>query len=198
MQLPEEHYLENWSFHNHWRSYWRWAWIPQQIGWVPYADDDCIGATLLQFFPSLSYKKQSRPDCFQCCGRHWFCRRRRDLKGDNRVNGITTAAMIWLLLHWVWLSVPVIRLLLWSPVVLILVCYIFYKIERLIDKMSQIRIIKSFVIIKMKRCKRFELSFKENNLHYKRSRQMKAGDVITGEWIVKGSEKNHRHLYITY
>jgi putative Mg2+ transporter-C (MgtC) family protein len=23
---------------------------------------------------------------------------------------------------------------------------------------------------------------------------MKAGDVITGEWIVKGSEKNHRHF----
>ena len=30
-----------------------------------------------------------------------------------------------------------------------------------------------------------------HHLKFKRSRETKSGDIITGEWMVKGSEKNH-------
>ncbi len=37
----------------------------------------------------------------------------------------------------------------------------------------------------------FEKYFKDFNLRFKRSREMKTNDLITGEWMVRGSQKNH-------
>jgi len=116
-------------------------------------------------------------------------------KGDNRVNGITTAAMIWVtaaLGMGIGAGYALVSAI--ACALILIVLYLFAKVESWIDKISQIRNYKIVCDYQNETLQRFELSFKKNKLRYKRSRQIKAGDVITGEWIVKGSEKNHRHF----
>jgi putative Mg2+ transporter-C (MgtC) family protein len=40
--------------------------------------------------------------------------------------------------------------------------------------------------------KDYEVYFKEHRLRFKRMKQSKIGNDITGSWIVQGSEKNHK------
>jgi len=156
----------------------------------------CIGAALFTVFSEIIGAKSS-PDriASNVVVGIGFVGAGVIFKGDNRVNGITTAAMIWvtaalgMAIGAGYTLVAAIACLL-----ILVVLYLFTKIERLIDQISQIRNYKIVCDYQNETLQRFESSFKENNLHYKRSRQMKVGNVITGEWIVKGSEKNHRHF----
>ena len=156
----------------------------------------CIGAALFTVFSEIIGAKSS-PDriASNVVVGIGFVGAGVIFKGDNRVNGITTAAMIWvtaalgMAIGAGYTLVAAIACLL-----ILVVLYLFTKIERLIDQISQIRNYKIVCDYQNETLQRFESSFKENSLHYKRSRQMKVGNVITGEWIVKGSEKNHRHF----
>ncbi len=116
-------------------------------------------------------------------------------KGDNRVNGITTAAMIWVTAALgMGIGAGYKLACIIACILILLVLYSFTFIENWIDSISQIRNYKIVCDYHHETLQRYELSFKNHHLKYKRSRQMKAGDVITGEWVVKGSEKNHRHF----
>ncbi|PWT76131.1 MAG: magnesium transporter MgtC [Bacteroidetes bacterium] len=119
-------------------------------------------------------------------------------KGDNRVNGITTAALIWVTAALgMGIGAGYATTSIVACILIMIVLYVFSLIEKWIDHISQIRNYKIVCDFKNETLRRFELMFKEYHLDYKRSREMKQGNQITGEWTVKGSEKNHWHFIRT-
>ncbi|PWT96468.1 MAG: magnesium transporter MgtC [Bacteroidetes bacterium] len=111
---------------------------------------------------------------------------------DSRVNGITTAATIWVTAA---LGVAIgagRELLAVGACLLVLaILFLFTTLEGWIDKKNQIRIYKIVCPFENITLSRFEEVFKDHHLKHKRSRQSKIGGIITGEWLVQGTEKNH-------
>src|SRR4051812_7632606 len=113
-------------------------------------------------------------------------------KGDLGVNGITTAAMIWVTAAlgmgigagYEWVS-------LFGCLLILLVLIIFGRLENWIDHMSQMRNYRIETDFKEETMQRFEKCFKNHHLKFKRGREIKNVDTISGEWFVRGSKKNH-------
>jgi putative Mg2+ transporter-C (MgtC) family protein len=113
-------------------------------------------------------------------------------KGDFGVNGITTAAMIWVTAAlgmgigagYEWTSVL-------ACVMILLMLLIFGFMEIRLDRWSQMRNYKIESAFHEDTMHRFEECFQQHHLKYKRGREIKDGDRMTGEWFVRGSKKNH-------
>ena len=113
-------------------------------------------------------------------------------KGDFGVNGITTAAMIWVTAAlgmgigagYEWVSVL-------ACVMILFMLFIFGLLENWIDRISQMRNYRIVSDYKEETMQRFEKCFKAHHLKFKKGREIKSGDTITGEWFVRGSKKNH-------
>jgi putative Mg2+ transporter-C (MgtC) family protein len=113
-------------------------------------------------------------------------------KGDFGVNGITTAAMIWVTAAlgmgigagYEWVSVI-------GCTMILLMLFIFGSMENWIDRVNQTRNYRIVCAFQMETMRRFEKCFEAHHLKYKRGREIKDGDSITGEWFVRGSQKNH-------
>jgi putative Mg2+ transporter-C (MgtC) family protein len=113
-------------------------------------------------------------------------------KGDFGVNGITTAAMIWVTASLgmaIGAGYELVALI--SCGMILLMLYIFSRLEGWIDRVNQTRNYKIVCEYQNETLREYEENFLKNHLKFKRSREMKTGDVITGEWMVRGSEKNH-------
>jgi putative Mg2+ transporter-C (MgtC) family protein len=113
-------------------------------------------------------------------------------KGDFGVNGITTAAMIWVTAAlgmgigagYEWVSILAVILIL-------LMLFIFGLMENWIDRVNQMRNYKIVTDFKEITMRRFEKCFEQHHLKYTRGREIKTGESITGEWFVRGTQKNH-------
>ncbi len=117
---------------------------------------------------------------------------------DNRVNGITTAAMIWVtaaLGMGIGAGYALISIL--ACLLVMAVLFVFNMLEERINSLNQIRQYRIVCDYQDEALHRYEQSFREHHLRFKRDKEMKAGDLFTGEWIVQGSEKNHRHFIHT-
>ncbi len=113
-------------------------------------------------------------------------------KGDFGVNGITTAAMIWAtaaLGMGIGAGYELVSVI--ACVMILIMLSAFSKVEGWIDKVNQTRNYKIVCEYKNETLKGYEELFRAHHLKFKRSRETKSGDIITGEWMVKGSEKNH-------
>jgi putative Mg2+ transporter-C (MgtC) family protein len=157
----------------------------------------CVGATLFTIFSELIGGPKGTPDriASNVVVGIGFVGAGVIFKGDNRVNGITTAAMIWVtaaLGMSIGAGYTLVAVV--ACVLILAVLYFFTLIENWIDKLSQIRNYKIVCDYQDDTLHKYETCFVQHHLRYKRSRQAKEGTVITGEWIVKGSEKNHRHF----
>ncbi len=119
-------------------------------------------------------------------------------KGDatqSKVNGITTAAMIWVTAA---LGVAIGAGYLWiasgACILTLLVLFIFSLLEDWIDRVNQIRNYTIITSYENETLHRYEDLFRKHHLKFRRNGQRKSAEnVITGHWIVQGSEKNHRH-----
>lgn len=116
-------------------------------------------------------------------------------KGDSKVNGITTAAMIWVTAALgVAIGAGYSLVASVAAFMILLVLFIFSLLEGWIDRINQI---KNYTIVcnfENETLHRYEDLFRAHHLKFRRSRQTKsASNDITGEWFVQGSEKNHRH-----
>jgi putative Mg2+ transporter-C (MgtC) family protein len=119
-------------------------------------------------------------------------------KGDSthsKVNGITTAAMIWMTaalgmaIGSGFLLVAII-----ACALILLVLFIFSLLEGWIDRSNQIRNYKIVCPFENETLHRYEALFRCHHLKFQRSGQRKSAEnVITGEWVVQGTEQNHRH-----
>ncbi len=113
-------------------------------------------------------------------------------KGDFGVNGITTAAMIWVTAAlgmgigggYEWVAVIACGMIL-------MMLLLFGFVENYIDRLNQMRNYRIVSDFREETMHRFEQRFKEHHLKYKRGREIKSGDTLTGEWFVRGSKKNH-------
>jgi putative Mg2+ transporter-C (MgtC) family protein len=113
-------------------------------------------------------------------------------KGDNGVNGITTAAMIWVTAAmgmgigagYEWVSVL-------GCVLILVMLFVFGLMELWIDRLNQMRNYKIVTDFKEETMRRFEKCFESYHLKYKRVREIKDGTIISGEWFVRGTQKNH-------
>lgn len=116
--------------------------------------------------------------------------------GHSKVDGITTAAMIWVTAAlgmgigagYEWISFI-------ACVLVLAVLFIFSLLEGWIDRVNQYRNYKIVCNFEDETLLRYEEIFREHHLKFRRNRQTKsAADTITGEWVVQGSEQNHRRL----
>jgi putative Mg2+ transporter-C (MgtC) family protein len=113
-------------------------------------------------------------------------------KGDLGVNGITTAAMIWVTAAlgmgigagYEWVSTIACALIL-------IMLFVFGKMEFWLDRVNQLRNYKIVTGYKEITMRRFEKKFEEYHLRYQRGREVKTAESIAGEWFVRGSQKNH-------
>jgi putative Mg2+ transporter-C (MgtC) family protein len=117
-------------------------------------------------------------------------------KGDSKVNGITTAAMIWVTaalgmgIGGGYLLISAI-----AGGLILVVLFIFSLLEGWIDKVNQIRTYRIVCPFQNETLARYEVIFRTHHLKFKRTRQGKSmDDLLSGEWIVQGSEKNHRQV----
>jgi putative Mg2+ transporter-C (MgtC) family protein len=113
-------------------------------------------------------------------------------KGDFGVNGITTAAMIWVtaaLGMAIGAGYGFVALI--SCAIILIMLLVFSKLEGWIDRVNQTRNYKIVCDYQNETLHAYEESFQRYHLKFKRSKEMKVGELITGEWIVKGAEKNH-------
>jgi putative Mg2+ transporter-C (MgtC) family protein len=111
-------------------------------------------------------------------------------KGDFGVNG-TTAAMIWVTAAWAWVLVGYGWVSAIACVLILIMLYVFTLLENRIDRINQMRNYRIASEFREETMERFEKCFKAHHLTYKRGREVKDGDSITGEWFVRGSKKNH-------
>jgi putative Mg2+ transporter-C (MgtC) family protein len=114
---------------------------------------------------------------------------------NSKVNGITTAAMIWVtaaLGMGIGAGYKLISFM--ACLLVLLVIFTFSMLEGWIDKVNQIRNYKVVCSFENETLHRYEDLFRTHHLSFKRSRQSKTdAGIITGEWVVQGSEKDHRH-----
>ncbi len=118
-----------------------------------------------------------------------------DTQGNNKVNGITTAAMIWVTAA-LGMAIGAGYLLIsfCAAMLTLLVLFVFALLEAWIDRVNQIRNYKIVCSFENETLHRYEELFKKNHLKFRRSGQRKSAEnLITGQWIVQGSERNHRH-----
>jgi putative Mg2+ transporter-C (MgtC) family protein len=119
-------------------------------------------------------------------------------KGDNtqsKVNGITTAAMIWVTAA-LGMAIGAGYLLIsfCATMLILLVLFVFAILENWIDRINQIRSYKIVCPFENETLHRYEDLFRKYHLKFQRNGQRKSTEnVITGQWIVQGSERNHRH-----
>jgi len=114
-------------------------------------------------------------------------------KGDFGVNGITTAAMIWVTAAlgmgigggYEWISVL-------GCIIILTVLFLFSKFEIWIDRVNQLRNYRISCDFKQDTMQRFEKNFERHHLRFQRGREIKDGHKIWGEWFARGSLKNHQ------
>lgn len=119
-------------------------------------------------------------------------------KGDgsgSKVSGITTAAMIWVTAGLgVAIGAGYLMVAICATILTLLILFAFMLLEGWIDRVNQIRVYKINCQFENESLHRYEELFKCHHLKFRRSSQRKSAEnMITGEWIVQGSERNHRH-----
>ena len=111
---------------------------------------------------------------------------------DNRVKGLTTAATIWVTAALGMAAGGGYFLFCATGVgISLFALFLLVKFEDLIEKVNQSRHYKIGCSYKHETLSKYEDMFRAHHLKFKRNKQSKNGENISGTWIVNGSEKNH-------
>lgn len=116
--------------------------------------------------------------------------------GSSKVNGITTAAMIWVTAALgMTIGAGYLLVAMIATGMIFVVLFVFSLLEDWIDRANQIRKYHIVCVFENETLHRFETLFKTHHLRFRRTRQAKSAEnLLTGEWVVQGSEQNHRHV----
>ena len=119
-------------------------------------------------------------------------------RDNNRVNGITTAASIWLSAALgVGIGCGYYSASLMGCVIVIAILFAFSFFDRFLDKLSQVREYKIAYPYEAEQQHKYEKMMGEYGLSIKSRSQSKTGNIITGRWVVKGNEAKH-HEFIEH
>jgi putative Mg2+ transporter-C (MgtC) family protein len=113
-------------------------------------------------------------------------------KSDNRINGITTAATIWLVAALGMGIASEAYEIVGAATLLVLVALLFMsRLEELIDKFNQTRTYRISSVYREDLLKEYEKMMLECGLKYRRINRAKNRDNIMGTWLVNGRAKAH-------
>ena len=117
-------------------------------------------------------------------------------RSDNRINGLTTAAVIWATAALgMGIAAGEYVVVLIATVIVLASLYLFTILETWLDRINKTHNYKIVSFYKPDLLGQYELLFKRYNLKYKRVKQTKSGEFISGSWTVNGLQKNH-NLFI--
>jgi putative Mg2+ transporter-C (MgtC) family protein len=111
---------------------------------------------------------------------------------DNRVKGLTTAATIWITAALgMGIGGGYYRVCIAGAGLTLIALFVLVKFEDLIERFNQSRTYKIVCNYKEETLHKFEDMFREHRLKFRRSKQFRKGEHITGTWVVNGAEKRH-------
>lgn len=114
-------------------------------------------------------------------------------RSDKKVNGLTTAASIWVVAALgMGLAVGYYTLVLVATLLALASLILFTYLERWIDHLNQSHNYKIVSHYKPELLEQYEKTFEDCNLTFKRLKQTKSGAKITGTWAVQGKEVDHK------
>ncbi len=114
-------------------------------------------------------------------------------RSDNGINGITTAATIWAVAALgMGIADGAYALVTMAMLIIMLALLLLNKLEDLIDRVNQSHNYKIVSDYKPDLLQQYEALFKECRLRFKRIKQTKSGNKITGSWVVQGTKNNHK------
>ena len=113
-------------------------------------------------------------------------------KSDNRINGLTTAASIWATAALgMGIADGEYTIVLIATAIVLASLFLFTKLETWIDHINQTHNYKIVSLYKPDLLEQYEQMFRQHKLQYKRLKQSKNGEYISGSWMVNGVEKNN-------
>ena len=117
-------------------------------------------------------------------------------RSNTRVNGITTAAAIWLSAALgMGIGCDYYTVSIEGCALVMAILAIFSLMDRVLDRMSQVRTYRITYPYEENMEHKYEDVIDEYKLTIRSREHVKAGNIITGSWTVTGSEKEH-HLFI--
>jgi putative Mg2+ transporter-C (MgtC) family protein len=157
----------------------------------------CLGATLFTIF-SIFIGGTGNPDriASNVVTGIGFLGAGIIFRDNNRVNGITTAASIWVSAALgVGIGCGYYRASVIACIIVIAILVLFSFFDRFLDRLSQVREYKIAYPYETNQQHKYENLMEQYGLSIKSRTQSKLGNTITGLWVVKGNEKNH-HAFI--
>ena len=113
-------------------------------------------------------------------------------RGDNRVNGITTAATIWVVAAvGMGIGAGYYFAASCSSILMILILAILPYIERFIDELNQSKEYSIVTLYNKESIHQIESLFKENDVKYRLIRINKIGDKVDFQWEIQAHKKRH-------
>jgi putative Mg2+ transporter-C (MgtC) family protein len=113
-------------------------------------------------------------------------------RNSNKVNGITTAASMWLCAAMgVGIGCGYFLASALACVMVVFILFLFSYVDRALDKLNQVREYKIAYPYEDNKQHKYEDMMETYGLSIKSRSQNKIGNIITGEWIVTGNETKH-------
>jgi putative Mg2+ transporter-C (MgtC) family protein len=114
---------------------------------------------------------------------------------DNRVVGLTTAAIVWVTAALgMGIGAGLYTLSLASFMIAGLSLVILTPVQKLIRRKSQIRNYQIMYVYQKKTLNHYEELFRKHDLKILRGEQKRSGNHITGNWTLQGPENAHEQL----
>ncbi|MEO6960654.1 MAG: MgtC/SapB family protein [Puia sp.] len=153
----------------------------------------CIGSTLFTIFSQL-IGANGNPDriASNIATGIGFVGAGVIFKGDYGVDGITTAAMIWATAAMgMGIGAGYESVSLIACALILAMILVFGRLEGWIDRVNQTRDYRIVCEYQAVTLHHYEQQFRKHHLKFKRGREVKSNNLISSDWIVRGSEKNH-------
>lgn len=116
-------------------------------------------------------------------------------RSDNRINGLTTAASIWAVAALgMGIADGYYVLVLISTLIVLASLFLFTRLEKFIDVVNQSHNYRIVSHYNPDLLYNYEDLFRQYRLRFKRVKQTRVGDKITGTWLVQGRDKNHKRF----
>jgi putative Mg2+ transporter-C (MgtC) family protein len=119
-------------------------------------------------------------------------------KNNNRVNGITTAAAMWLTAALgVGIGCGLYQVCIFGGLLVVSILFLLSFLDDVLDSTSQLREYKITYPYEEHKLHKYENLMKQYGLKIKGRSQTKTGNIITGIWTVTGSRTKH-HAFIDH
>ncbi|MET4082468.1 putative Mg2+ transporter-C (MgtC) family protein [Pedobacter sp. UYP30] len=116
-------------------------------------------------------------------------------KEDNKVNGLTTACVIWIVAAiGMAIGAGFFQQAFGVTVVVLLALFIFPFVENLIERRFTKRFYRIVKTYENESLDHYEEDIKSSKLKFKRGKQEVANGRISGVWVAVGSPKNHKRF----